>query len=146
MTWSYLILMAISAIGEINALREVLWQQVGKFLFKRIIALWSFQKISAWTKQQMDSELNRNIILQELHMIDKKCRAIYGHVCPLQQTWEALITMWLLKHKFFHSSDYFSLQSLLLKSNALIISMLFLIVAAWENENAFTKRFRNDVV
>ena len=91
----------------------------------------------------MESELNRSVILEELHMIDKKSsRAIYGHVCPLQQTWEALITMWLLKHKFFHSSDYFSLQSLLLKSNALIISMLFLILDAWENESAFTKRFQ----
>ncbi len=39
MAWSYLILRVIPAIPEINALREVLWQQVGKFLLKSIIAL-----------------------------------------------------------------------------------------------------------
>ncbi len=39
MTWSYLIQMAIPAIQETNALREVLWQRVGKFLLKSTIAL-----------------------------------------------------------------------------------------------------------
>ncbi len=33
-TWSYLILRVIPAIHETNALREVLWQRVGKFLLK----------------------------------------------------------------------------------------------------------------
>ena len=36
---TYLILRAIPAIHEINALREVSWQRVGKFLFKSTIAL-----------------------------------------------------------------------------------------------------------
>ncbi len=40
MTRSYLILRAVPEIHEINALREVLWQQVGKFLLKSIIAFW----------------------------------------------------------------------------------------------------------
>ena len=35
-----LILRAIPTIHEINFLREVLWQQVGKFLLKSIIALY----------------------------------------------------------------------------------------------------------
>ncbi len=38
-SWSYLILRAIPAIHETNALREVLWQPVGKFLLKSTIAL-----------------------------------------------------------------------------------------------------------
>ncbi len=41
MTWSYLILRSMPAIHEINALREVLGQRMGKFLLKSIIALWS---------------------------------------------------------------------------------------------------------
>ncbi len=39
MTWGYLILWAIPVIHEINALREVSGQRVGKFLLKSIIAL-----------------------------------------------------------------------------------------------------------
>ncbi len=35
MTWSFLILRTIPAIHEINALREVLWQPVGKTLLKK---------------------------------------------------------------------------------------------------------------
>ena len=38
-------LRAIPAIHEINALREVLWQQLGKFLLKSIIALWVLRLI-----------------------------------------------------------------------------------------------------
>ena len=40
MTWSYLILRVIPVIHEINALREVFWEWVGKFLLKSIIALY----------------------------------------------------------------------------------------------------------
>ncbi len=46
LVWSYLILRAIWAIHEANALREVLWQRVGKFLLKSTIAL--FQKDFTW--------------------------------------------------------------------------------------------------
>ncbi len=48
MTWSYLIRRAIPAVNEINALKEVLWQQVGKFLLKSIIALWQYFKFFLW--------------------------------------------------------------------------------------------------
>ena len=42
-TWSYLILRAIPAIHEINALREIFWQRMGKFLLKSIITLsWTY--------------------------------------------------------------------------------------------------------
>ncbi len=39
MTWSYFILRAIPEIHELNALREVFGQRVGKFLLKSIITL-----------------------------------------------------------------------------------------------------------
>ncbi len=95
-----LILRAIPAIHEINALREVFWRRVGKFLFKSIITLYSLQKpfiecldlYSLWTLfwQQQLSPWNL-ITIFKLELILVKHEFSEVLICVLIDVWSTLV-------------------------------------------------------
>ncbi len=94
--WSYLILRAIPVINEINALREVFGQRMGKFLLKSIIPLCKpILLLAQETSYERVITILLNLSVGELFIQYKNSESYHmtykGNVkgnechCPLQQ-------------------------------------------------------------